>query len=220
MGSALTKDEKEFGSAVPLPGGGKGRAMVGNTDKLAFPEGVYAELIGDKSSSAKELLAKTPVGVARLFHSKRATDLYIDIRDDIIATCQVPKGKNILVKYDLWDSRKINDVINKYKPALKEKGLQVHFNQHSLWFDFSGKGSFRPQHVRWVAFADATIDPKSCTQYVYDPYKIYDPPGPKPKGLCSCESYNKENMKLVEAGQTHFPEAKYVPPATLAKTAA
>ena len=99
--------------------------MVGNTDKLTLPEGVYAELIGEDSKSAKELEKKTPAGVRALFHDKRATDFYMDLRDLIIATCQVPKGKNILVKYDLWDSRKINDAVNKLKPALKEKGIQV-----------------------------------------------------------------------------------------------
>ena len=33
------------------------------------------------------------------------------------------------------------------------------------------------------------------------------------------ESYNKENMKLVEEGKTHFLEGKYVPTAALADTA-
>ena len=59
---------------------------------------------------------------------------------------------------------------------------------------------------------------------MFDPYKIYDPPGPKPKSIGKlkhhCESYNKENMKLVEEGKTHFPEGKYsVPTAALADTA-
>ena len=45
----------------------------------------------------------------------------------------------------------------------------------------------------------------SVRQYVYDPMKIYDPPG-KPTAWGWIHDYNKENMALVKAGLTHFPD--------------
>jgi len=207
MGAALTSEEKLMGTAVALPGGGYGVAMNGDMKKLKMPEGVYAEMIKESSRGGKRLVKTTPKGVSDLLHSCRATDVYIDLRDEIVAKCQIPKSKKkkIFRKYDNWDSLKINAIVNKYKPLFKEKGVQIHFNHHSLWYDFDGKMSMNVMHIRWLAFAQASINSKHCTQFAFDPLKIYDPPGLKPKWAGGIFDYNKENMKLLKLGMSHFP---------------
>jgi len=209
MGSSLSKDEKKSGSAIEFPGGGKVKAHS-KTKKLVFADGVFAEVIKDKSSGAKKFVKEIPEGVAQVLHAGRATDVYIDMRDEIVQNCevQVEVLKELFDKVDHWDARKINEIVNNYKPEFKKHGVQVHFNQHSLWMGWYNAPAkcecYYPKHVRWITFADAEIDAKLCTQYAYDPLKIYDPPGPAPTwGIASC--YNKENMKLVKAGATHFP---------------
>lgn len=122
----------------------------------------------------------------------------------------VTKKKGLLSHADHWDPRKINVLVAKHKPEFLKCGVQVHFNQYSYWRRQYHKYGyfFVPGVVRWVAFADATVDPKLCTQYLFDPTKIYDPPGPKePEKKCHpFYHFNKDNMKLVEAGNTHFPK--------------
>jgi len=207
MGAVLTSEERLMGTAVALPGGGFGVAMNGDRKKLKMPEGVFAEAIKESSSGGKKLVKKTPKGVSDLLHSHRATDVYIDLRDEIVAKCQIPKSqkKNIFRKYDNWDSQKICAVVKKYKPLFKEKGVQIHFNHHSLWYNFDDKMSMNVMHIRWLAFADASIDSKHCTQFAFDPLKIYDPPGLKPYWASGIYDYNKDNMKLLKDGKTHFP---------------
>lgn len=216
MGSSFTKEEKEaqeIGSAIKFP------KIEGDTlrqvdsckmTQLAFVDGVFAEVIKDSNKAVKDLVKKTPVGVADLLHAKRATDAYIDLRDQIAEMCHQKKG--IFQSGDHWDSHKINALVEKHKPEFQKCGVQVHFNQFSYWHrHVVSTGTvttyyYAPTHIRWVVFADAKVDPKSCTQYVFDPVKIYDPPAPKSKKFVAFNNYNKENMKLVEAGHTHFPK--------------
>ena len=106
--------------------GGKVRAHS-KTKKLVFAEGVYAEVIKDKSSGAKKFVKEIPEGVAQVLHAGRATDVYIDMRDEIVQKCevQVEVLKELFDKVDHWDARKINDIVDKYKPEFKKHGVQV-----------------------------------------------------------------------------------------------
>ena len=152
---------------------------------------MFAEVIKDKSSGAKKFVKEIPEGVAAVLHAGRATDVYIDMRDEIVQNCevQVEVLKEMFDKVDHWNARKINEIVNNYKPEFKKHGVQVrgrrgkacmltmltsnisrqvHFNQHSLWMGYYNGGTkcecYYPKHVRWIAFADAKIDAKLCTQ--------------------------------------------------------
>ena len=88
---------------------------------------MFAEVIKDKSSGAKKFVKETPEGVAHVLHAGRATDVYIDMRDEIVEKCGVEQDilQELFDRVDHWDSHKINEIVEKYKPEFKKHGVQV-----------------------------------------------------------------------------------------------
>ena len=88
---------------------------------------MFAEIIKDKASGAKKFVKEIPEGVAAVLHAGRATDVYIDMRDEIVQNCevQVEVLKEMFDKVDHWNARKINEIVNNYKPEFKKHGVQV-----------------------------------------------------------------------------------------------
>ena len=152
----------------------QGIAATGRVNqRIPMAEHIWCQQINSGSYPGNKFLQFTPAGVATLVATKRAKELYMNLKVDIDmdAGGQEPQGWNVVA---------LHKVVERYKADFHTCGIRLTFCVASFW-DWSPNGNANYQEVvyrQWLEFADVSQLPRSARlpASAYDPHFNYANP--------------------------------------------
>mmetsp|Transcript_8160 Transcript_8160/g.12918 ORF Transcript_8160/g.12918 Transcript_8160/m.12918 type:complete len:297 (+) Transcript_8160:2-892(+) len=118
---------------------------------LKFPNGVVIEQIKEWNGRER-LKEKIPEEVEELMTKKGLTEEY----DQLVEAC-VNQGVGRKLKN--WKLRKLQEVMDEYRPVFEAKGVAIHVSHKEEWVSHGPNGQGHMDHYRWIEFVDKEVLP-------------------------------------------------------------